>query len=85
MGSENQYSAYNSRNVDGGVHSRSVLMPKLEFPKFDGENPILWRDLCDMFRGLWRATDDEDEVRCSQFPRSCGDLASKSGATRSRE
>lgn len=24
-------------------------MPKLEFPKFDGENPRLWRDRCVMF------------------------------------
>lgn len=24
-------------------------MPKLEFPKFDGENPRLWKDRCELY------------------------------------
>jgi len=35
------------------VHSdfspRAPPLPKLEFPKFDGDNPRLWRDRCEMF------------------------------------
>ena len=29
--------------------SRHTSFLKLEFPKFDGDNPRLWRDRCDMF------------------------------------
>ena len=28
---------------------RSPPLPKLDFPKFDGENPRLWRDRCEMY------------------------------------
>ena len=28
---------------------RSSPLPKLDFPKFDGENPRIWRDRCEMF------------------------------------
>ena len=28
---------------------RAPHMPKLEFPKFDGDNPRLWRDHCNMY------------------------------------
>ena len=31
-----------------GVSSRNGPMPKLDFSKFDGENPRLWRDRCEM-------------------------------------
>jgi hypothetical protein len=30
-------------------HNRSPPFPKIDFPKFDGENPYLWRDNCEMF------------------------------------
>lgn len=29
--------------------AKSPPLPKLEFPRFDGDNPRLWRDRCDMF------------------------------------
>ena len=29
--------------------SRSAPFPKLEFPKFDGSNPHLWHDRCEMY------------------------------------
>lgn len=29
--------------------ARSSLMPKLDFPKFDGENPCLWKDRCEQY------------------------------------
>ena len=29
--------------------SRSAPFPKLEFPKFDGSNHCLWRDLCERY------------------------------------
>jgi hypothetical protein len=31
------------------VHCRSPPFPKMEFPKFDGESPRLWRDQCEVF------------------------------------
>jgi len=28
---------------------RTAPLPKLDFPKFDGENPRMWKDRCEMF------------------------------------
>jgi hypothetical protein len=30
-------------------HNRSPPFPKIDFLKFDGENPCLWQDNCEMF------------------------------------
>ena len=32
-------------------------LPKLEFPKFDGDNPQLWRDHCEMFLEVYSVGD----------------------------
>jgi len=37
--------------------SRSVPLPKLVFPTFDGDNPRLWRDRCDMFFEVYSVGD----------------------------
>lgn len=34
---------------DRASSSRSPPFPKVEFPKFDGINPRLWCDNCEMF------------------------------------
>jgi len=34
---------------DVSQSSRSLHLPKLSFPIFDGENPRLWRDRCNMY------------------------------------
>lgn len=34
---------------DAPVNCRSPPFPKMEFPKFDGEFPRLWRDQCEVF------------------------------------
>lgn len=31
------------------VFPKSGPLPKLSFPKFDGENPMLWKDRCEMY------------------------------------
>lgn len=36
---------------DSGFHSSPV--PKMEFPKFDGTNPHLWRDHCEMYFDIY--------------------------------
>ena len=37
--------------------SRAPPLPKLEFPKFDGDNPRLWRDRCEMFFEVYSVGD----------------------------
>jgi len=29
-------------------------MPKLEFPKFDGDNPSLWKDRCETYFEVYK-------------------------------
>lgn len=36
-------------DVDGFQLPRSSPVPKIEFPKFDGDSPRLWRDHCEMY------------------------------------
>lgn len=37
--------------------SRSTPLPKLEFPKFDGENPRLWKDRCEQYFEVYSISD----------------------------
>ena len=37
--------------------SRLGPVPKLEFPKFDGENPRLWKDCCEMYFEVYNVSD----------------------------
>jgi hypothetical protein len=37
---------------------RAPHLPKLEFPKFDGDNPRLWRDHCNMYFEVYSVTPD---------------------------
>ena len=36
---------------------RTSPLPKLDFPKFDGENPRLWKDRCEMFFEVYGVSD----------------------------
>ncbi|WVZ58303.1 LOW QUALITY PROTEIN: hypothetical protein U9M48_008586, partial [Paspalum notatum var. saurae] len=38
-------------------HHRTAPYPKLEFPKFDGDNPRLWRDRCQMYFEVYAVAD----------------------------
>lgn len=40
---------------DASVVPRAPPFPKLEFPKFEGENPRLWLDQCTMFFEVYAA------------------------------
>jgi hypothetical protein len=40
---------------DSTVHT--VPIPKLEFPKFDGENPCLWHDRCENYFEVYSVSD----------------------------
>jgi hypothetical protein len=37
--------------------SRSTPFPKLEFPKFAGENPRLWRGRCEIYFEVYSVSD----------------------------
>ena len=48
--------------IDPSTDSRPSLscvspLPKLEFPKFDGENPHLWKDRCDLYFEVYSVSD----------------------------
>jgi len=36
---------------------RSTPIPKLDFPKFNGENPRLWKDRCEMYFEVYNVSD----------------------------
>ena len=46
-----------SHSEGRGCSYRSGQMPKLEFPKFDGENPRLWADHYEMYFELFSVSD----------------------------
>ena len=37
--------------------SRSSPTPKIEFPKFDGQNPRLWKDRCELYFEVYNVSD----------------------------
>ncbi|WVZ96404.1 hypothetical protein U9M48_042044, partial [Paspalum notatum var. saurae] len=39
------------------VSHRSSFLPKMEFPKFDGDNPRLWWDRCEMYFEVYAVAD----------------------------
>jgi hypothetical protein len=38
-----------SRDMDSATFHHSIPMPKMDFPKFNGENPRWWRDQCVLY------------------------------------
>ncbi|CAN6284989.1 unnamed protein product [Urochloa humidicola] len=42
-----------SRRSDFGFHHRELKLPKLEFPKFSGENPRVWREKCEKYFSMY--------------------------------
>ena len=49
MFSDPNPSGFDSRGQSSFTSVRAPHLPKLEFPKFDGDNPRLWRDHCNMY------------------------------------
>ena len=49
MHSDSEPSAPLGRDFSRDTSPRHPHLPKLEFPKFDGDNHRLWRDRCEMF------------------------------------
>ena len=54
---EHHSHSYDVEPVPRGSCSRSGPLPKLEFPRFDGENPRLWKDRCEMYFEVYGVSD----------------------------
>jgi hypothetical protein len=42
---------------EGSSSSRSAPKPKIEFPRFDGQNPRLWKDRCELYLEVYSVSD----------------------------
>ncbi|WVZ61926.1 hypothetical protein U9M48_011733 [Paspalum notatum var. saurae] len=56
MGTSSQNDFHFPEHQDS-PHHRTAPYPKLEFPKFDGDNPRLWRDRCQMYFEVYAVAD----------------------------
>ena len=55
---ETNPSSSHFRDSSSSASGKAPHLPKLEFPKFDGDNPCLWRDHCDMYFEVFSVSPD---------------------------